>query len=126
MFPRKVQHQDTAQVNNQPLRARKKSKPPPNVRTPVIAADLDPEDFPEQMSLFVEDITTFLTCLNEFPEFADEVVNASILVFQGDIKVVMGHADPHIMLATKTGPADAFDCVVLGLVSPSIFWYVRC
>lgn len=77
-------------MNNRPLRAKNKSKPPPNVRTPVIAADLDPEDFPEQMSLFVEDITTFLTCLNEFPEFADEVVNASILIFQGDLKVGIG------------------------------------
>ena len=48
---------------------------------------LDPEDFPEQISQFAEDMTSFLECLNEFPEFTDEVVNASILAFQGDLKV---------------------------------------
>jgi WD repeat-containing protein 26 len=85
-------------MNNWPLRQKKKSKPPPNVRTPVVAVDLDPEDFPEQLSLFVEDVTTFLTCLNEFPEFADEVVNASILVFQGDLRVCMGRVDPTLCL----------------------------
>ena len=107
-------------MGNRPPRAKKKSKPPPNVRTPVVAVDLDPEDFPEQMSLFVEDITTFLTCLNEFPEFADEVVNASILVFQGDLKVGVGaRRFPRSL-------ANAFSCVVLGLVSSSIFWYVDC
>jgi hypothetical protein len=39
------------------------------------------------MSQFAEDVTAFLECLNEFPEFTDEVVNASILAFQGDLKV---------------------------------------
>ena len=127
MFPRKVHHQDnSAQMSNQPLRARKKSKPPPNVRTPVIASDLDPEDFPEQMSLFVEDITTFLTCLNEFPEFADEVVNASILIFQGDLKVGVGTRRSYVIPATKTGLANAFNRVVLGLLSSSILRYVDC
>jgi len=56
----------------------------------VVTADLDPEDFPEQMAQFAEDITIFLECLNEFPEFTDEAVNASILAFQGDLKVGLG------------------------------------
>lgn len=91
LFPRKVHRKDTStQANNSAPKPRRKSKPPPNVRTPLITADLDLEDFPEQMSRFAEDITTFLTCLNEFPEFADEVVNASILVFHGDLKVSLG------------------------------------
>ena len=54
------------------------------------------------MSHFAEDITTFLACLNEFPEFADEVVNASILVFHGDLKVGLGTAVYHVVLAAKT------------------------
>ena len=89
LFPRKVQHQDTsAHPNNVPLKTRRhRLKPPPNVRTPVITGDLDPEHFPKQMSQFAEDIVAFLECLNEFPEFTDEVVNASILAFQGDLKV---------------------------------------
>jgi len=32
------------------------------------------------------DVTTFLKCLNEFPEFTDEAVNASIMSFEGDLK----------------------------------------
>ena len=89
LFPRKVYHQDTSTLpNNVPLKTRRhRPKPPPNVRTPVISGDLDPEDFPNQMSQFAEDVTAFLECLNEFPEFTDEVANASILAFQGDLKV---------------------------------------
>ena len=92
LFPRKVQHQDTSvQESNLPPRTkRNRSKPPPNVRTPIVTGDLDPEDFPEQIARFAEDITTFLECLNEFPEFTDEAVNASILAFQGDLKVGLG------------------------------------
>ena len=47
------------------------------------------------MAQFAEDITTFLECLNEFPEFTDEAVNASILAFQGDLKVGLG---PHLFI----------------------------
>ena len=86
MFPGKVHHQDTS--THAPLRTeRRRPKPLPNVRTPVITEDLDPEDFPKQMSQFAEEITVFLECLREFPEFTDEVVNASMLAFQVDLKV---------------------------------------
>ena len=57
----------------------------------MVTGDLDPEEIPEQMTRFAEDIVTFLECLNEFPEFTDEAVNASILAFQGDLKVSLGH-----------------------------------
>jgi hypothetical protein len=30
---------------------------------------------------------TLLNCLNEFPEFSDEAVNASIKSFEADLKV---------------------------------------
>jgi len=86
----------------------------------VITGDLDPEDFPEEMAQFAEDITTFLECLNEFPEFTDEAVNASILAFQGDLKVGSGShlfkcPTPYDVLT------NVFDCVVLGVVPWSIF-----
>ena len=48
---------------------------------------LDPECFPEQLEALAREVTTFLDSLNEFPEFTDEAVNASILSFEGDLKV---------------------------------------
>lgn len=49
-------------------------KAPPNVRTPVVLENLDPESFPDHIDGFAADVTEFLECLNEFPEFADEQV----------------------------------------------------
>jgi hypothetical protein len=57
------------------------------VRRPLVLEKLDPEKFPDQLGLFARDVTTFLHCLNEFPEFADEALNASIAAFEGDLKV---------------------------------------
>jgi len=54
---------------------------------PVVDESLDPEDFPEQIEQLAIDVTTFLNCLNEFPEFTDEAVNTSIRSFEGDLKV---------------------------------------
>ena len=48
---------------------------------------LEPEDFPDQMQMFAQDVTTFLDCLNEFPEFTDEAVNSAVLSLEGDLKV---------------------------------------
>ena len=92
LFPRKVRHRDTAtQASNVAPRVnRHRLKTPSNVRTLVITGDIDPEDFPKQMAEFAEDIVIFLEYFNEFPEFTDEAVNASILVFQGDLKVSLG------------------------------------
>jgi hypothetical protein len=52
-----------------------------------VTEQLDPECFPEQLEALAREVTTFLDTLNEFPEFTDEVVNASILSFEGDLKV---------------------------------------
>ena len=84
------------------------------------------EDFPEQMSRFAEDIANFLNCLNEFPEFTDELVNASILVFLGDLKVGLWTRLSLVAPTTRPGIAHALARLVLGLVSSSIFWYVSC
>lgn len=51
---------------------------------------LEAEDLPQQLEFFARDVTTFLECLNEFPEFTDESLNASILSLKGDLKVWLG------------------------------------
>jgi hypothetical protein len=61
------------------------------VRRPLVLEKLDPEDFPGQLGLFSRDVITFLHCLNEFPEFTDDSLNASILAFEGDLKVRAVH-----------------------------------
>lgn len=55
----------------------------------MIFGELDPEDFPKQIGDLAHDVVTFLHCLNEFPEFTDEAVNASIISFEGDLKVFL-------------------------------------
>jgi len=57
------------------------------VPRPTVSENVDPETFPEQLEFLANEVTTFLRCLNEFPEFTDEAVNASILSFEGDLKV---------------------------------------
>jgi hypothetical protein len=54
---------------------------------PLPKAHPDPESFPDQFAGFAEDVVTFLNCLNEFPEFTDEAVNASMRAFECDLKV---------------------------------------
>ncbi|KAI0296480.1 hypothetical protein BC826DRAFT_1005402 [Russula brevipes] len=88
LFPRKVSHQslEPAVKPDVPGRKRARSKAPPHVRRPLVLEKLDPEDFPDQLELFARNVITFLHCLNEFPEFTDEALNASILAFEGDLK----------------------------------------
>lgn len=96
LFPRKVSHQSTTESvvkpDVLPRRKRVRSKAPPHVRRPLVLEKLDPEVFPHQFGLFARDVITFLHCLNEFPEFTDEALNASIVAFEGDLKVRPRHA----------------------------------
>jgi len=55
---------------------------------PTMVSQIDLEDFPKQFDMLADDITTFLDCLNEFPEFNDEAVNSSINSFASDLKVL--------------------------------------
>ncbi len=73
---------------------------------------LDPEDFPEQLQMFAQDVTTFLDCLNEFPEFTDEAVNAAVLSLEGDLKV-------RILDFVQSTSTDG-DLVVLGFVAEAV------
>ncbi|KIJ61612.1 hypothetical protein HYDPIDRAFT_31215 [Hydnomerulius pinastri MD-312] len=58
----------------------------PNAVRPFADSDLEAERFPEHFEAFAADVVAFLNCLNEFPEFTDEAVNASIRAFEGDLK----------------------------------------
>ena len=91
LFPRNVSHQSTTESAVKPdvlpRGKRARYKAPPHVRRPLVLEKLDPEDFPHQLALFARDVITFLHCLNEFPEFTDEALNASIVAFEGDLKV---------------------------------------
>ncbi|KAF8636918.1 hypothetical protein AX17_003169 [Amanita inopinata Kibby_2008] len=93
LFPRRVSRMGRDNVLDTHLHdARKthwkriKYKAPPHIARPTITEKLDFEDFPAQFEALAADVTTFLNCLNEFPEFTDEAVNASILSFEGDLK----------------------------------------
>lgn len=90
LFPRKIAHAPDKALDKPaiPTRGRAKSKPPPHVRRPVVVNPPKREEFPNQIKLLAQDVITFLHCLNEFPEFTDEAVNASIVAFEGDLKVL--------------------------------------
>lgn len=74
LFPRKIQHN--------------KPSPPVTdaVARPTVNEDLDLEYFPEQFESLAVDVKKFVQSLNEFPEFMDDAVNASVEAFEGDLK----------------------------------------
>jgi hypothetical protein len=73
---------------------------------------LDLEDFPQQLELFASDLSTFLYSLNEFPEFTDKAIDASIIAFEDDLKVSV------ILLRCIRNFVNSF--LVLGLMFDSI------
>ncbi|KZT69194.1 WD40 repeat-like protein [Daedalea quercina L-15889] len=88
LFPRKVKRQPRESLVDTALHAalkRKRRKAPSHVVNPTVD-DLDAEDFPDQLQSLAHDVMTFLDCLNEFPEFNDEAVNASIQSLECDLK----------------------------------------
>ncbi|KAG6908170.1 hypothetical protein DXG01_005870 [Tephrocybe rancida] len=95
LFSRKIAHKSKESPVEQPkldARGRRRKRMPtanltqPHVARPTVNENLDLEDFPSQLKLLAKDLATFLTCLNEFPEFTDESVNASICAFEGDLE----------------------------------------
>jgi WD repeat-containing protein 26 len=105
LFPRKIQRTETTasktpatQMGTKPPKRRPSLNPgtpatgkrgflSAHVAKPVVPEDLDLEHFPQQFEALAKDIITFVNCLNEFPEFSDENVNASIMEFEGDLQV---------------------------------------
>ncbi|KAA1474356.1 hypothetical protein DENSPDRAFT_882735 [Dentipellis sp. KUC8613] len=91
LFPRKVAREPKESLISPTIslpgsRKHAKTKAPPHIRRPLVIDSLDPEEFPKQLGLFAHDVITFLHCLNEFPEFTDEAVTASIIAFEGALK----------------------------------------
>lgn len=60
---------------------------PHHIARPTIDETLDLEKFPEQFEALADNIVVFGRCLNEFPEFTDDAVNASITSFESDLRV---------------------------------------
>jgi hypothetical protein len=91
LFPRKVAHPSGAVTGLAHPHTRKswkrKGRAALNVVQPTVAAGLNLEDFPIQLRELARDVVALLDCLNEFPEFTDEAVNASIASFETDLKV---------------------------------------
>ncbi|KAF8648232.1 hypothetical protein AX16_006314 [Volvariella volvacea WC 439] len=91
LYPRKIAHVGRETVILDP-KLRERSIRQPKIKTQqhvarfVVTENLDPENFPEHLEALAKDVTAFLNSLNEFPEFTDEAVNASILAFEGDLK----------------------------------------
>ncbi|CAL1699128.1 unnamed protein product [Somion occarium] len=89
LFPRKIVREGREQLvnpNYRHLKRNKRRRAPPHVVNPTVMDTLEAEDLPQQLEFFARDVTTFLECLNEFPEFTDESLNASILSLKGDLK----------------------------------------
>lgn len=99
LFPRKIVHIAREGINDSGFR-RVKGKAQLHVPRPTVSENVDPETFPEQLEFLANEVTTFVRCLNEFPEFTDEAVNASILSFEGDLKVT--NLDVHDSSFTHT------------------------
>ncbi|KAJ7104489.1 WD40 repeat-like protein [Mycena belliarum] len=91
LFPRKISHAVRENIVDTKIKGRRRAKvarnsAPPHVARPAIDDSLDLEKFPEQFEALAENIATFGRCLNEFPEFSDEAINASISSFEGDLR----------------------------------------
>ncbi|KAJ3557991.1 hypothetical protein NP233_g11600 [Leucocoprinus birnbaumii] len=90
LFPRKISRAPRESVIDCSVTGRRtrrgRTKTPSHIVRPTVNEDIDVEEFPNQMDYFAKDIGTFLNCLNEFPEFTDEAVNASILSFERDLQ----------------------------------------
>ncbi|KAJ3886681.1 hypothetical protein GG344DRAFT_57010, partial [Lentinula edodes] len=57
----------------------------PHLARPVVDTSIGLEEFPNHFKALAEEIRTFINCLNEFPEFADETVNTSLWDFENDL-----------------------------------------
>ena len=85
LFPRKVARRLKEEVIDVHMRKRRKAPDSAQVLVPGVKDGVGAEDFPQQLKGLAEDVVTFLDCLNEFPEFTDESINASILALEGDL-----------------------------------------
>ncbi|KAF5369016.1 hypothetical protein D9758_002829 [Tetrapyrgos nigripes] len=86
LFPRKIRQATFTSVNHSSRTLSNVSVKRRTMPTPVVSENLDLEHFPEQFEQLACEIRTFANSLNEFPEFTDEAVNASLSAFEDDLK----------------------------------------
>ncbi|EDR03728.1 uncharacterized protein LACBIDRAFT_331253 [Laccaria bicolor S238N-H82] len=93
LFPQKIAHISRESITEfrAPERRtrrgrRRRGKAPLHVLRPAVTEHLDLECFPEQLEALAREVTAFLDTLNEFLEFPDKAVNASILSFEGQFR----------------------------------------
>ena len=116
LFPKKIDHnaretlESPATSRRRRMFRRIKGKAELHIPRPTVTENLDPETFPQQFEFLGKEVTTFLKCLNEFPEFTDEAVNSSILSFESDLKVIflLASFDKNILIHVLS--------IVLGLL----------
>lgn len=86
------------------------------LRRPAMDVEKDAEDLPAEVGYLAQDVMSFLHHLEEFPEFIDEAVNASITAFQHDLKVttaspaktlVLKHVASTVPIALRSTPVSS-------------------
>lgn len=85
IFPSKIHYEQTdrSSISND----QRKQKVGIWKSKPTVHDEPDPEKFPGLVEKLAIDIVTFLNCLNEFPDYTDEVLNHSMRSFEGDLRV---------------------------------------
>ncbi|KAF7336808.1 Catabolite degradation [Mycena venus] len=91
LFPQKISHATRENVVDAKIKGRRnRTKVPKGYSAPparpAIDENLDLEAFPEQFEALANNIVTFGRSLDEFPEFDDEAIIASIISFEGDLR----------------------------------------
>jgi hypothetical protein len=89
LFPKYIRPKPEPLDVPAPSRSRRAGGPKAALlRRPTMNVEKDAEALPREMAYLARDVMRFLGQLEEFPEFVDEAVNASITAFQHDLKVV--------------------------------------
>jgi hypothetical protein len=88
LFPKYIKHKLESLETPAPRKSVTAGGPKVAIlRRPTMDVEKDAEDLPNEMALLAQDVMDFLHHLEEFPEFVDEAVNASITAFHNDLKV---------------------------------------
>ncbi|CAK5263142.1 unnamed protein product [Mycena citricolor] len=87
LFPRRVQAAREPTLRDSTVQAKKERELPPQlIARPRVNVNLDLEHFPSQFEELANHLVVFVQCLKEFPEFIDESINASISLFEADLR----------------------------------------
>lgn len=85
---------------------------------PVLETRPDPETLPGELTNLARDVKSFLNHLEEFPEFMDEALNASITAFESDLRVSPRQKDHFFFLIFHSTVQIAFPNTEISSVGP--------